>query len=246
MRHLRKLRCRQQGPCWEHTCGKVCSSADFQDWSGMFGDRIKLIWGPWGQSRASGIQTGKLEAWEVTGPDKWVITLGGFWESNKLMACLPQRTWVVPPVLFLSHTHSHKDTHIPKSNSPGSNFIDPCKQDYALASVFLDRCRIHSTLQKMQSILLIRSQWCQREGYLALSSFCSQGGTDGSWPDCWLPDLYRSHEANLTHQSGVFQRGRYFNIHSLSQMEPKSPFQLGLTTWDPTKTQPSLNFSLRI
>ena len=56
----------------------------FQDWSccGVFGDRIKLIWGPWGQSRASGIQSGKLEAWEVKGPDKWVLTLEDPWESN--------------------------------------------------------------------------------------------------------------------------------------------------------------------
>ncbi|OWK17544.1 hypothetical protein Celaphus_00013445, partial [Cervus elaphus hippelaphus] len=33
------------------------------------------------------------------------------------------------PPLFLAHSHSHKDTHIPKSQSPGRNFIDPCKQD---------------------------------------------------------------------------------------------------------------------
>ena len=56
----------------------------FQDWSccGVFGDRIKLIWGPWGQSRASGIQSGKLGAWEVKGSDKWVLTLEDPWESN--------------------------------------------------------------------------------------------------------------------------------------------------------------------
>ena len=37
---------------------------------GAIGDRIKLTWGPWGQSRASSIQSGKLEARDVRGPDK--------------------------------------------------------------------------------------------------------------------------------------------------------------------------------
>ena len=36
----------------------------------LFGDRIKLIGGPWGQSRVSGFQSGKLEARDVRGPDK--------------------------------------------------------------------------------------------------------------------------------------------------------------------------------
>ena len=92
----------------------------FQDLSccGVFGDRIKLTWGPWVQSRASGIQSGKLEAWEVKRPDKWVLTLEDPWESNKSMACLPQNSWVVPLSLFLSHTHSHKYTHIPKTEFP--------------------------------------------------------------------------------------------------------------------------------
>ena len=61
----------------------------------------------------------------------------------------------------------------------------------------------------------------------------------------WLPHLYRSHEANLIHSGGVFQRGRCFKIHNLSQMEPKFPSQLGLTVYGPPKTEPSLN-SLRI
>ena len=49
----------------------------FQAWSccGVFRDRIKWIWGPWGQSRALCIRSGKLEAWEFKGPDKWVLTL---------------------------------------------------------------------------------------------------------------------------------------------------------------------------
>ena len=109
----------------------------FQDWSccKAFGDRIKLIWGPWGQTRASGIQSGKLEAWEVKGPDKWVLTLDDPWESNKPMACLPQSTWVVPPSLSLIHTHTN--THIsPKGNFPGSNFIEHCKEDCVFGFCF--------------------------------------------------------------------------------------------------------------
>ena len=49
----------------------------FQEWScsGVFGDRIKLIWVPWGQSWASGIQSGKLEAWEVKWRNKRVLSL---------------------------------------------------------------------------------------------------------------------------------------------------------------------------
>ena len=44
----------------------------FQDGSfcKVFRDRIKLIWGPWGQSRASGTHSGKLEASDVKGPNK--------------------------------------------------------------------------------------------------------------------------------------------------------------------------------
>ena len=59
-----------------------------------------------------------------------------------------------------------------------------------------------------------------RKGYLALNSFCPQGGTNGSWPDSWLPHLDRSHEGNLTHSGGVFQRSRCFKIHSLSNGTP--------------------------
>ena len=44
----------------------------FQDGSfcKVFRDRILLIWGPWGQSRASAIHSGTLEARDVKGPDK--------------------------------------------------------------------------------------------------------------------------------------------------------------------------------
>ena len=87
-----------------------------------FSDRIKLIWVPWRQSRASGIQSGKLRLWEVKGPDKWFLTLGCFWESNKVYGLPPQSTWVVPLSLSLSHTHSHKYTHIPKSEFPRQQF----------------------------------------------------------------------------------------------------------------------------
>ena len=44
----------------------------FQDRSccRVFRDRILLIWGPWGQSRASAIHSGTVEARDVKGPDK--------------------------------------------------------------------------------------------------------------------------------------------------------------------------------
>ena len=92
----------------------------FQDWSccGVSGDRIKLKQVSWGQSMASGIQSGKLEARDVRGPDKWVLTLEDLRESNKTHGLPPQSTWVVPLSLFLCHTHSQKYTHIPKSEFP--------------------------------------------------------------------------------------------------------------------------------
>ena len=196
----------------------------FQDCSccGVFGDRIKLIWGPLGQSRASGIQTGKLEAWEVRGPHKWVVTLGGLRESKKTYGLPPPKdlsSSAPPPFLIHTHTKTHLS---PKVNSQAGISRILASKIVFLASVFMDRCRIHSTLQRMQPIPLIRSKWCQREGYLSLGSFRPQWGTDGTWPDSSLPHLYRSHEANLT-PSGVFQRGTHFKIHSLSQMEHKIP-----------------------
>ena len=86
----------------------------FQDWSccGVFGNRIKLIWGPSGQSRASGIQTGKLEAWEVMGPHKWVLTLGDLWVCNKTYGLPPPKYMSSPPLsLFLSYTLTQRPTY---------------------------------------------------------------------------------------------------------------------------------------
>ena len=37
-------------------------------------------------------------------------------------------------------------------NFAGSNFIEPCKQDCVFCFCLLDSCRIHSILQRMQSI----------------------------------------------------------------------------------------------
>ena len=73
------------------------------------------------------------------------------------MACLPQNARVVP--LSFSLVHIHRNIHVsPKVNSSGSSFIDPGSKIVFSASVFLDRCRIHSTLQRMQSIPVIKSQ----------------------------------------------------------------------------------------
>jgi len=80
-------------------------------------------------SRASGIHSGKLGARDVKGPDKWFLTLGCLWESNKMYGLPPQSAWEFPS-LFLSIIHSHTNTHLsPKVNFPGSSFIDPCKQE---------------------------------------------------------------------------------------------------------------------
>ena len=50
----------------------VGAGLGFQDGSccRVFRDRIKVIWGSVGQSRASGINSEKLEARDVKGPDK--------------------------------------------------------------------------------------------------------------------------------------------------------------------------------
>ena len=74
---------------------------------------------------------------------------------------------------------------------------------FELLSSLTDAESIVPYIQRMQSIPVITS--CQREGYLALDSFCPQGGTNGSWPDSWLPHLDRRHKANLTQV--VFFRG---------------------------------------
>ena len=133
---------------------------------------------------------------------------------------------------------------MPKSDFPGSNFIEPCKQDCVFSfclpgqvqyAQYLTENAVHSCHWVMPKRRLYCSQ-----------SFCPQGGTNGSWPDSWLPHLDRSHKANLTHLGGVFQRGRCFKIHSISQVEPRFPSQLHLTTCGPPKTEPSLNSSLRI
>ena len=86
----------------------------FQDWSccGVFGDRTKPIWGPSGRSRASGIQTGKLEAWEVRGPHQWVLNLGGLWESNKTYGLPPSKYLCSSSLsLFLSYTLTQRPTY---------------------------------------------------------------------------------------------------------------------------------------
>ena len=58
---------REQGHGQGHTCGKQWSWAGQsglkQAWE--LGKRLKLIWGPWGQPRISGIQAGKVGVVDV-------------------------------------------------------------------------------------------------------------------------------------------------------------------------------------
>ena len=142
----------------------------------------------------------------------------------------PQSACVVPLSLFLSHTHSHKYTHIPKSEFPRLYFHRylQARLCFWLLSSWTEA---ESTVPYREfSPFLSLGHSDSREDDLALDSFCPQGGThNGSWPDSWLPHLDRSHKASLMHSGGVFQRGRCFKIHSFSQMEPKFPSQVGLT-----------------
>ena len=153
---------------------------------------------------------------------------GAFESLIKCMACLPKVLEQFPSFSF-SLIHTCTNTHIsPKINFPGSSFIDTCKQDYVSLLPFWTDAESTVPYREFTPFLSLGHS-VDRKGYLALDSFCPQGGTNGSWPDSWLPNLYRSHKANLTHSGGVFQRGRCFKIHSLSQMEPKFPSQLVLT-----------------
>ena len=129
-------------------------------------------------------------------------------------------------------------------NFPGTNFLEPCKQDCVFSfclpgQLQNPQCLTENAIHSCHWVMPKRRLSCSR-------SFFPQGGSNGSWPDSWLPHLDRSHKANLTHSGGVFQRGRCFKIHSISQMERKFPSQLGLTVCGPLKKKPSLSSSLRI
>ena len=147
--------------------------------------------------------------------------------------------------LSFSLIHTHTNTHIsPKVNFRGSSFIDPCKQDCVFGFRLPRQMQNPQYLREFSPFLSLGHRDA-REGHLALVHFVHKGAPMGPGLT-WLPHLDRSHKANLTHSGGVFQRGRCFKIHSLSQMEPKFPSQLGLTVCGPTKTEHSLNSSLRI
>ena len=169
---------------------------------------------------------------------------GAFESLIKCMACLPKVLEQFPSFSF-SLIHTRTNTHIsPKVIFPGSSFIDTCKKDYVFGFCLPGQMQnsqslIENAAHSYHYLMPKRRLSCSR-------LFCSQGCTSGSWADSWLPYLDRSHKANLTHSGGVFQRGRCFKIHSLSQMEPKFPSQLDLTVCLALKTEPSLNSSLRI
>ena len=81
MIQVKELRCREQRPGQGHTSSKWWSWAGQSELKQVweFGKRIKLLRGPWGQHRASGIQTGKARGQtHGRGTDKWVLTLGEF------------------------------------------------------------------------------------------------------------------------------------------------------------------------
>ena len=146
---------------------------------------------------------------------------GTFESLIKPMACLPKVPEYLPS-LFFSLIHTHRNTHVsPKVNFPGNNFIQPCKQDCVFRFCLPGKLQNPQSLTENEAhsyhyIMSKRRLSCSR-------LFCSQGCTNGSWPDSWLPHLDRSHKANLTHSGGVFQRGKCFKIHSLSKWNPNSP-----------------------
>ena len=220
----------------------------FQDWSccGVFADRINLIWGPSVHSKASGIQTGKLEAWEVRGPDKWVLTLGGLWEPNK--------TYGLRPPKYLS-------------SSPLSLSLSyPLTQGYTYPQKLIPRQEFHGSLQARLCFQLL-SSWTNAESmvpYRECSPFLSLGHSDAKEKATLL-------SAHFVHKGApigpgltlgcptcteatrpiwltqvVFFRGADVLKFIASQMEPKLLSQLGLDAWVPAKTQPSLNSSLWI
>ena len=151
-----------------------------------------------------------------------------FESLTKPMACLPKVLEQFPSISF-SLIHTHTNTHIsPKVNFSGSNFIDPCKQDCVFGFC------LPGQMQNPQYFTENAVHSCHQvtvmpaKDTLLSTYFVQKGAAMG--PDLtWLPHLYRRHKADLTHSGGVFQRGRCFKIHSLSQMEPKFPFQLSLT-----------------
>ena len=97
---------------------KVGVRLAFQDWicCGVFGDRIKLIRGPWGQSRPQVSRVGNWRPEKSTGLinelfERTLESLINLWfASPKILGYFPS--------LFLSHIHSQKYTHIPKSEFP--------------------------------------------------------------------------------------------------------------------------------
>ena len=152
---------------------------------------------------------------------------GAFESLIKRMACLPK---VLEQFLSLSFSliYTRTNTHIsPKVIFPGSSFIAPCKQDCGFGFClpgqmhnpqYLTENSVHSCHQ-----VIVMPE----KATLLLIHFVHKGAPMG--PDLSrLPHLYRSHKVNLTHSGGVFQRVRCFKIHSLSQVEPKFPSQLGL------------------
>ena len=109
-------------------------------------------------------------------------TYGAFESLIKSSACLPQITSGVPlPLLLsLSHTHSHKDTHIPKVYFPRGNFIRTLPatlRNWLLPSCADAESKIHcNQFSPFLSSVIVTPI----EGSPALSSFCPEGGTVGS------------------------------------------------------------------
>ena len=91
------------------------------------------------------------------------------------------------------------------------------------AFVFLDRCRIHSTLQRMQSIPVIRSQWCQREGSLALDCFVHKVAPMGPGLTLGCPTCTEAMRPKWLTQVVFFRGAEVIKFTASLKSNPNSP-----------------------
>ena len=145
------------------------------------------------------------------GPNKWFLTSGAFESLIKSSACLPQITSGVPlPLLLsLSHTHSHKDTHIPKVYFPRGNFIRTLPatlRNWLLPSCADAESKIHCN--QFSPFLSSDHSDAKEKATLVFIHFVLRWEPLGLVLSLWLPHLYRRYEANLTHADGVCRSSR--------------------------------------
>ena len=150
-----------------------------------------------------------------------------------------------PPSFSLIYTH--RNIHIsPKVNSPGSNFIEPCKQNciFSLSSWTDAESAVY---YREYSPFLSLSHSEAKEKAILLSIVLPIRWHQ--WDLAWflVAPPGQKPRGQFDSLRCCFSEGQmFFKIHSPSQMEPKFPFHRALTVGGKPKTEPSLNSSLRI